>query len=68
MATGRDIYDAGKPLHVTEITRLAKQVHDVNMDRYSIVSAILIKVKAASFISRFTLFCVLYDIGLKAGY
>ena len=39
------LYDAGKPLHVTEITRLAKQVHDVNMDRDSIVSAILKKVK-----------------------
>lgn len=37
--------DAGKPLHVTEIVQLAKQVYDVQMDRDSIVSAILKKVK-----------------------
>lgn len=38
--------DAGKPLHVTEIVQLAKQVYDVRLDRDSIVSAILKKVKA----------------------
>jgi hypothetical protein len=37
---------AGKPLHVTEIVQLAKQVYDVQLDRDSIVSAILKKVKA----------------------
>ena len=37
--------DAGKPLHVTEIVQLAKDVYDVRMDRDSIVSAILKKVK-----------------------
>ncbi len=38
--------NAGKPLHVTEIVQLAKQVYDVQLDRDSIVSAILKKVKA----------------------
>ena len=38
--------DAGKPLHVTEIVQLAKQLYDVQLDRDSIVSAILKKVKA----------------------
>jgi len=42
------LYNAGKPLHVTEIVRLAKQVHDVDLDRDSIVSAILKKVKAGN--------------------
>jgi len=37
--------DAGKPLHVTEIVQLAKEVYDVQLDRDSIVSAILKKVK-----------------------
>ena len=40
------LYDAGKPLHVTEIVRLAKEVYDVDLGRDSIVSAILKKVKA----------------------
>ena len=38
--------DAGKPLHVTEIVRMAKKAYDVQLDRDSIVSAILKKVKA----------------------
>ncbi|HID03467.1 MAG TPA: hypothetical protein EYP18_09715 [Desulfobacterales bacterium] len=38
--------DAGKPVHVTEIVNLAKQVYGVQLDRDSIVSAILKKVKA----------------------
>ncbi|MBW2297852.1 MAG: hypothetical protein JRF32_09640 [Deltaproteobacteria bacterium] len=38
--------DAGKPLHVTEIVQLAKKTYDVQLDRDSIVSAILKKVKA----------------------
>ena len=38
--------DAGKPLHVTEIVQLAKKTYDVLLDRDSIVSAILKKVKA----------------------
>lgn len=38
--------DAGKPLHVTEIVQLAKKIYDVQLDRDSIVSAILKKVKA----------------------
>lgn len=43
----RNVLDgAGKPLHVTEIVQLAKQVYDVKLDRDSIVSAILKKVKA----------------------
>ena len=42
------LYDAGKPLHVTEIVRLAKQVSNVDLDRDSIVSAILKKVKAGN--------------------
>ena len=37
---------AGKPLHVTEIVQLAKKTYDVLLDRDSIVSAILKKVKA----------------------
>lgn len=37
--------DAGKPLHVTEIVHLAKKTYDVLLDRDSIVSAILKKVK-----------------------
>jgi len=40
------LYGAGKPLHVTEIVQLAKQVYDVQLDRDSIVSAILKKAKA----------------------
>ena len=36
---------AGKPLHVSEIVQLAKQVYGVQLDRDSIVSAILKKVK-----------------------
>jgi len=40
------LFDAGKPLHVSEIVRLAKQIHDVDLERDSIVSAILKKVKA----------------------
>lgn len=42
------LYDAGKPLHVTDIVLLAKQVYDVDLDRDSIVSAILKKVKAGN--------------------
>ena len=38
--------DAGKPLHVSEIIQLAKEAYDVQLDRDSIVSAILKKVKA----------------------
>jgi DNA-directed RNA polymerase delta subunit len=38
--------DAGKPLHVSEIVRLAKEIYDVQLDRDSIVSAILKRVKA----------------------
>ena len=38
--------DAGKPLHVTEIVQLAKKTYDVQLNRDSIVSAILKKVKA----------------------
>ena len=38
--------DAGKPLHVTEIVQVAKKTYDVLLDRDSIVSAILKKVKA----------------------
>lgn len=38
--------DAGKPLHVTEIVQLAKEVYDVQLDRDSIVSAMLKKVNA----------------------
>lgn len=37
---------AGKPLHVTEIAQTAKKDYDVQLDRDSIVSAILKKVKA----------------------
>jgi len=44
--TARNVLnDAGKPLHVTEIVQLAKEVYNVQMDRDSIVSAILKKVK-----------------------
>jgi len=43
----RNVLDnAGKPLHVTEIVRLAKKDYDVQLNRDSIVSAILKKVKA----------------------
>jgi hypothetical protein len=38
--------DAGKPLHVSEILQLAKEVYDVQLDRDSIVSAMLKKVNA----------------------
>jgi len=38
--------DAGKPLHVTEIVRLAKEAYDVQLERDSIVSAMLKKVNA----------------------
>jgi len=38
--------DAGKPLHVSEMIQLAKEAYDVLLDRDSIVSAILKKVKA----------------------
>jgi len=37
---------AGRPLHVTEIIQLAKRDFEVDLDRDSIVSAILKKVKA----------------------
>jgi hypothetical protein len=37
---------AGKPLHVTEIIQMAKKDYDVQLDRDSIVSAILKKVKS----------------------
>jgi len=40
------LYDAGKPLHVTEIVRLAKRDYHMALERDSIVSAILKKVKA----------------------
>ena len=43
----RNVLDgAGKPLHVTEIAQMAKKDYDVQLDRDSIVSAILKKVKA----------------------
>ncbi|MFH1955025.1 MAG: HTH domain-containing protein [Pseudomonadota bacterium] len=38
--------DAGKPLHITEIVQQAKEVYDVQLDRDSIVSAMLKKVNA----------------------
>jgi DNA-directed RNA polymerase delta subunit len=38
--------DAGKPLHVSEILQLAKEVYDVQLDRDSIVSSMLKKVNA----------------------
>ena len=38
--------DAGRPLHVSEIVQLAKEGYDVQLDRDSIVSAVLKKVKA----------------------
>ncbi|MEA3486766.1 MAG: HTH domain-containing protein [Thermodesulfobacteriota bacterium] len=38
--------DAGKPLHVTEIVQVAQKIYDVQLDRDSIVSAILKKIKA----------------------
>lgn len=38
--------DAGKPLHVTEIIQLAEQGYGVQLDRDSVVSAILKKIKA----------------------
>lgn len=44
--------DAGKPLHVTEIVQLAKKTYDVLLDRDSIVSAILKKVKAGKMFIR----------------
>lgn len=37
---------AGRPLHVSEIIQLAKRDFEVDLDRDSIVSAILKKVKA----------------------
>ena len=37
---------AGRPLHVSEIVQLAKQDYNVQLDRDSIVSAILKKAKA----------------------
>jgi len=37
---------AGRPLHVTEIVQIAKRDFEVDLDRDSIVSAILKKVKA----------------------
>ncbi len=46
------LYDAGKPLHVTDIVRLAKEVYDVDLDRDSIVSAILKKAKASQTFTR----------------
>lgn len=46
IAVAHDVLnDAGKPLHISEIIQLAKQVYDVQLDRDSIVSAILKKVK-----------------------
>jgi hypothetical protein len=39
------LHIAGRPLHVTEIIQLAKRDFEVEMDRDSIVSAILKKVK-----------------------
>ena len=41
------LYASGKPLHVTDIVRLAKRDYDVDLERDSIVSAILKKVKAS---------------------
>ena len=43
---GNVLFDAGKPLHVTEIVQLAKRDYHVDLERDSIVSAILKKVKA----------------------
>jgi hypothetical protein len=40
------LHIAGRPLHVSEITQLAKRDFEVELDRDSIVSAILKKVKA----------------------
>lgn len=40
------LFDAGKPLHVSEIVRLAKQDYDADLARDSIVSAILKKVRS----------------------
>jgi hypothetical protein len=39
------LHIAGRPLHVTEIIQLAKRDFEVELDRDSIVSAILKKVK-----------------------
>ena len=40
------LHIAGRPLHVSEIIQLAKRDFEVDLDRDSIVSAILKKVKA----------------------
>ena len=40
------LHIAGRPLHVSEIIRLAQRDFQVALDRYSIVSAILKKVNA----------------------
>ncbi len=43
---------AGRPLHVTEIIDLAKQDHDTELSRDSIVSALLKKVHAGQGVVR----------------
>lgn len=43
---------AGRPLHVTEIIDLAKQRHGVELNRDSIVSALLKKVNAGQGMAR----------------
>jgi len=43
---------AGRPLHVTEIIDLAKQEHDTELSRDSIVSALLKKVHASQGVVR----------------
>lgn len=49
----RDVLErAGTPLHVSEIIRLAKQDHDIDLNRDSIVSAILKKVQAGQSFER----------------
>jgi hypothetical protein len=44
--------NAGKPLHVSEIIELAKKDYNVQLDRDSIVSAILKKVNAGQMFIR----------------
>jgi len=46
------LQEAGQPLHVSQIIRLAKQEHGVELQRDSIVSALLKKVNAQQGIVR----------------
>ena len=46
------LHIAGRPLHVSEIIQLAKRDFEVELDRDSIVSAILKKVKAGKLFIR----------------